>query len=67
MKTLKLEEMIVNAVLNPNKKFTHIYWKPNEYIYWSKSTSCGCFMDERGAVIDLFDFATALTGWEDFK
>ena len=65
MNSLKLEEMIVNAILNPQKKFTHKSWLDHEYIYWSDGESAKCFKDESNCVEDIIDYASMIDGWQE--
>ena len=67
MKTLKLEEMIVNAVLNPGKKYTHKFWTVDEYITWDTKHGCHLFLDENGNLFELCEYSTYLDGWKEFK
>ncbi len=65
MKTsLTLEEMIVDAIMNPNKRFTHRDWNPDEYIYW-----CSVYHRFRGESEneDINDYSTMLKGWKDYN
>ena len=64
MKTIKLEEMVVNAVLNPDKRFTHKEWKDTEYIYWCSVYHR--FRGERGDE-DINDYSTMLKGWVEYN
>lgn len=64
MKTIKLEEMIINAITNPDKRFTHKEWKPDEYIYW-----CSVYHRFRGDEGDesIEDYSTTRKGWKEWK
>ena len=70
MKKLKLEETIVNMVLNPNKKFRLEHWSLNsdtfddEYIYW-----CDKYKRFRGngnIDEDINDYCTERDGWGEY-
>lgn len=56
--------MIVKAVLNPDKRFTHKDWKPEEYIYW-----CSVYHRFRGEQgdEDISDYSTMRKGWKEWK
>lgn len=65
IKGLTLEEMIVNAVLNPHKKFRHRYWRANEYVYWSQKSNTHHFRDEEDDLFELWEYSTYLDGWKE--
>ena len=67
MKRLKLEEMLVNAILNPEKKYRHYTWKPHEYIYWNNNGRCAWLCDEINFPIEWTEIDMLLTGWMEFK
>lgn len=67
MKTLTIEEMIVNAILNPGTKYTMEHWEEYEYIMWDKTFGVHCFIDEDKNSVDLTHFATDRDGWITFK
>jgi len=67
MKKLKLEEMLVNAIQNPGKKFTHPYWKQDEYIFWFQGGGVGYFKDEKDYPEDISDYAALRDGWMDYS
>lgn len=63
---IKLEEMIVNSVLE-GKKYRHWSWLPEEYIYWCKNIDTHCFRDERNGIEDISDYSTMFDGWKEWK
>ena len=61
--TLTLEEMITNAINNPDKKFRYNKWDINEYIYWDNNKHH--FIDEADYIY-IIDDIVPHTGWIEF-
>ena len=64
---LTVEEMIVKAINNPDKKFTNKAWLEEGdegYIYWS--TKEHHFLEEYDCNYDIDEF-TPSTGWLEYK
>ena len=66
MKTLTLEEMIIDAI-NNGTKYRLDHFKRGEYIYWDRTINAHSFKDEADILVDLTDFATYLRGWTEHK
>lgn len=65
--TLTLEEMITNAILTPHKRFTHITWQQEEYLYWHVDNTVSCFKNEENICENLSEYATIKKGWIEWK
>ena len=64
---ITIEEMLVNAILNPDKKFRHKSWQFFEYIRWDNNGACAWFVDEVNFPIEWTEIDCLLTGWEEYK
>jgi hypothetical protein len=64
--SLKIDEMIVNTVLN-GTKYRHISWNKEEYIYWCRNNDTHIFRNELNEPEDINDFATELKGWVEYN
>ncbi len=66
MKGIKLEEMLVNAILDPNKKFTHKSWYKHQYMHWKDGVTAKYFVYEDDSVAEIFEICTELEGWKEY-
>ena len=58
---LKFDEMLINAIQNPNKKFQHTSWNPDYTMCWDIETNT--FQDSTAWDIDIRCYSNNIDGW----